>query len=212
MRHSYPTSMKSSWTRTGTRVCILVFRFTTVAFGQGLPRLPVLIPNMCPLEYCCLGDWSTTSTAVSAYSTPASRNGPVAKIPARTAFNVDSTAEVALRFGVVIVDKPVRTNASSVDDSTMLAPGDTVFLMAYDLEDTFHAFFRGKPLTVEAFWVGPPGMLRPKNTPQFGRVIRDLKSEWWVHTRRPTGVSGWINATTSSVRVSDACEPHPPSP
>ncbi len=61
--------------------------------------------------------------------------------------------------------------------------------------------------TVHAFWgTAAPGMLRPRNTPSYGRVLRNLETEWWVRVRVPNRSVGWVNMTqVGSVRGPDAC-------
>ena len=89
----------------------------------------------------------------------------------------------------------------------MLVPGDTVYLMRYEGEDWFTAIVRARIETIYAFWgPGEPGMMRPDDTPSFGRVLRNLDTEWWVHVRLEDARVGWINMThVQSVRGPDAC-------
>jgi hypothetical protein len=193
----------------GLVTCLMLTALTTTLRAQAMPMLPAIIPDSCPVECCRLGDWPTGRSPVSVFAVPGQSTKRIATVPARAVIHVDSTVEVVRRFGIAVVDKPVRAYPSSVYDSTMLAPGDTVYLMLYRLEDNFTAVVRGKQLTIEAFWgQDRPGMLRPLNTPRFGRVIRGLQSEWWVHVRHASGTAGWINVDKSSVGVPDGCSPN----
>jgi len=210
-RNVHPGSMSLTRGRHGVGVCLLLIGAAAAAHAQGVRQLPVVFPGMCPREYCCLGEWSTRSASVQVFGQPGDRDRPVAVVPERTDFKVDSSVEVAVRLGIAVVDRAVKAYASSVYDSTMLAPGDTVYLMLYDGEDVFHAVYRGQPLAVEAFWAGPPGMLRPDDTPTYGRVIQDLRSEWWVRVRLSSGIVGWIQPT-ETLQGLDACESHPLRP
>ena len=114
---------------------------------------------------------------------------------------------VVRQLGVAVVDKLVRKRPYWVRDSSTLAPGDTVYLVKYDGEDWFTSIIHNRVDTVHAFWgTAAPGMLRPRNTPSYGRVLRTLETEWWVRVRLPNRSVGWVNMTqVGSVRGPDAC-------
>jgi len=175
--------------------------------GQGLPSLPRIIPNTCQLECCRLGEWSTSFSPLPVHTQPGDSSPPFAAIPVRTSFVADSTVVVVRRFGVAVVDRLVRKRLYFVDDSSTLTPGDTVYLVNYDGEDWFTSIVHNRVDTVHAFWGrGGPGMLRPRSTPSYGRVLQDLETEWWVRVRLPNGSAGWINMTqVGSVSGPDAC-------
>ena len=65
----------------------------------------------------------------------------------------------------------------------------------------------GRATRIHAFWgSAEPGMLRPQNTPSYGRVLQNLETESWVHVRLAPAVAGWINMThVQSVDGPDAC-------
>jgi hypothetical protein len=174
--------------------------------AQGLPTLPHTIPGICPLECCRLGRWQSNWAAIPVYVAPGQRGSRHTAIAAKSTFVADSSIVVVRRLGIAIVDRPVRTIPGAVTDSTMLAPGDTVYLLHYQLEDTFTAVVNGVTKDVEAFWKDGPGMLRPKGTPFFGRALRGPVEEWWVHVRFGAGSVGWINMTRNeSVSGPDGC-------
>jgi hypothetical protein len=175
--------------------------------AQGLPSLPHIIPNACQLECCRLGEWSTTFSPLAVYAQPGDRSQPFATIAVRTSFAAESSVVVVRQFGIAVVDKLVRKRPYWVNDSSELAPGDTVYLVNYDGEDWFTSIIHNRADTVYAFWgVGAPGMLRPRSTPSYGRVLQSLETEWWVRVRLPNRSAGWINMTqVGSVRGPDAC-------
>jgi hypothetical protein len=120
----------------------------------------------------------------------------------------DSSVVVVRRFGVAVADKPVPApRYAPIADSTTLMPGDTVYLIRYAGGDWFAAMVHGHATRIHAFWgSAEPGMLRPLNTPSYGRVLQDLDTEWWVHVRLAPAVAGWINMTdVQSVAGPDAC-------
>jgi hypothetical protein len=174
--------------------------------GQGLPSLPHVIPNACQLECCRLGEWSTTFSPLVVHAQPGD-SSPLATIAVRTSFVADSSVMIVRQLGVAVVDKLVRKRPHWVNDSTTLAPGDTVYLVKYDGGDWFTSIVHNRADTVHAFWgTAAPGMLRPRNTPSYGRVLRKLETEWWVRVRLPTRSVGWVNMTqVGSVRGPGAC-------
>ena len=174
--------------------------------GQGLPPLPHIIPKACQLECCRLGEWSTSFSPLTVYSQPGDSSTPIATIPVRTSFVAESSVVVVQQFGITVVDRPVRKR-NHVNDSSTLAPGDTVYLLKYDGDDSFTAVVHSRVDTVEAFWgSAAPGMLRPRSTPSYGRVLQNLKTEWWVRARLANRSAGWINMTrVGSVHGPDAC-------
>jgi len=175
------------------------------AEAQGLPELPYIIPNDCQLECCRLGDWHTTFAPLPVAKGPIDTQR-VAVIPPRTAFHVDSTVIVVRQAGVAVVTKPVRMQQYS-RDSTMLMPGDTVYLLNYEGNDSFRAVVHGKIQYVDGFWgAGGPGMGKPADTPSYGKVLREEVTEWWVRVARPAKYVGWANMTqVQSVAGPDAC-------
>lgn len=175
------------------------------ARAQGLPGLPYIIPNDCQLECCRLGDWHTSFAPLPIAKGPIDTQR-VAVIPPRTTFHVDSTLIVVREFGVAVVTKPVRMQPYG-SDSTMLMPGDTVYLINYEGEDSFRAVVHGKIQYVDGFWgAGGPGMLKPADTPSYGHVLHEEVTEWWVHVARPAAYVGWANMTqVQSVGGPDAC-------
>jgi len=175
--------------------------------AQGLPPLPHIIPHACQLECCRLGEWSTSFSPLTVYAQPGDASPPTATIPVRTSFVAVSSVVVVRQFGLAVVDKPVRKRPSYIKDSSTLAPGDTVYLVKYDGEDWFTSFLHNRVDTVYAFWgLTTPGMIRPRNTPSYGRVLRSLVTEWWVRVRLTNRSTGWINMTrVGSVRGPDAC-------
>ena len=171
--------------------------------AQGLPSLPHTIEGACQLECCRLGSWTTTFAPLAVHPAPGDRTASRDSIPARTTFTADSTVVVVRQFGIAVADEPVPQRYR---DSPALAAGDTVYLVRYEGEDWFRAIVRGQTQQVHAFWVGPPGMRRPRSTRTYGHVVQELQTEWWVQVRLPDGRSGWINMTqVSSVRGPDAC-------
>ncbi len=175
--------------------------------GQGLPSLPHIIPNACQLECCRLGEWSTAFSPLAVYAQPGDPSPPLATIPVRTSFVANSSVVVVRRFGIAVVDKLARKRPYFLNDSSTLAPGDTVYLMKYNGEDWFTSIIHNRVDTVHAFWgPGGPGMLRAQGTPSYGRVLQNLETEWWVRVRLTNGSAGWINMTrVGSVRGPDAC-------
>ena len=175
--------------------------------GQGLPSLPHIIPNACQLECCRLGEWTTTFSTLAIHVQPGDLSPPLSTIPVRTSFVADSSVVVVRQLGVAVVDKLVRKRPYWVRDSSTLAPGDTVYLVRYDGEDWFTSIIHNRVDTVHAFWgTAAPGMLRPRNTPSYGRVLRTLETEWWVRVRLPNRSVGWVNMTqVGSVSGPDAC-------
>jgi hypothetical protein len=100
----------------------------------------------------------------------------------------------------------VRAIPGAVTDSTVLAAGDTVYLVYYQGEDLFTAVVNGAQRDIEAFWKDGPGMMRPTSTPSFGRAIRGPFEEWWVRVRFGAGSVGWIDMSRNqSVSGPDGC-------
>ena len=171
--------------------------------AQGLPALPYVINGACQLECCRLGEWSTSFSRLPLYTVPGGRAAAHDTIPARTSFTADSTVVVVQRFGIAVPDEPVP---QQYRESPALGAGDTVYLVRYEGEDWFTGIVRGQQHKVYAFWSGRPGMSRPPGTRTYGRVVKDLETEWWVHVRWSGDHVGWINMThVSSVHGPDAC-------
>jgi len=168
-----------------------------------MPLLPHVIPNECQLECCRLGQWSTTFSTVPVYPAPGTDDAPRDTIPVRTSFAADSTVVVVRQVGIAVVETPVPRR---FEVSPPLASGDTVYLLRYEGDDFFTTIVRGRTEHIYAFWEGKPGMSRPTGWITYGRVLQNLKTEWWVHVRLPTRRAGWINMThVSSVHGPDAC-------
>jgi len=182
------------------------FAASSAARAQGLPALPHIVPHVCPLECCRLGDWTTSFSPLVIYAEPGVKDRIVDTIPQRTAFDAESSVVVIRQYGVAVVDKPIDPTLG-LNDIPLPQPGDTVYLARYEGEDFFLAYLHGKETEVPAFWGrGGPGMGRPKGTPSYGRVLRDQIEEWWVLVRRVGATPGWANMTgVGSVHGMDAC-------
>jgi hypothetical protein len=110
--------------------------------AQALPPVPYVIANVCQLECCRLGQWSTSFDALAVYRAPGDQGARTTTIPKRTSFVADSSVVVVRRFGVAVADKPVPVPRNApIEDSTTLVPGDTVYLMRYEGGDWFAAWF-----------------------------------------------------------------------
>jgi len=93
--------------------------------------------------------------------------------------------------GMVVLKYPLEQRADSIATTPAAAPGDTLYLLSYEGEDSWVVWYRGRQYSLWHFWVEPGKTPRPQHP---GVLVRPLQAEWWVRLRNRAGARGWIEA------------------
>lgn len=184
--------------------------------AQARSAVPNLVHGACPFECCTLGTW-TADAPIRSFRVP--------RDTARVAFRLSpgdaveaETGDVYVRSaGIVVLQYPLDQQAvDSAGSGPAAAPGDTLYLLSYEGEDSWVVWYGGRQYSLWRFWVDSGKTPRPRFP---GVLARPLQAEWWVRLRNRHGARGWIEAgrieagtdagdgthSTAAFRGSDAC-------
>ena len=174
---------------------VLLWCGLTPSVGQNKtmapPTLPYVDEGACPGEYCRYGPW-TARKSVTVYDTWQAERRRIAQI---------SVGEkVVARTGLVITAKPgvIRMDRDLPEQN--LKRGEIVLTYAYRGEGYSAVWFQGKyyPEFDISFTKWPDGS--GCGGAHCAATYTDLgKKTWWAQVRLLSGMTGWIDMTTTSI-------------
>ena len=154
------------------------------------PPLPYEDVGACPFECCTYREWTA--------------DAPVTFLRERrpdadAAFTVAKGERVRAITGIVVTTRAGRAQVDRPADlwttagTLQIKPGETLFLLTYQGEGHFAAWFAGRLYdSVEAIRFAGVNLACDSRPDRCnGRVVEKPVSEWWVRVRNLNGVRGW---------------------
>lgn len=184
--------------RAGTLILVaLLMSLGPVARSQSKPPAVYVDKGACPFECCTYRRWKTVKTTV-AYARPNKRSRRVGTFRAGTNV-VGLTGEVR----TVVPGRFVITKAHG-----SYKPGDVLWVYTPLGEGVYKVWFKGR-MTDEGldYMSGPYGRSYPscEETPEcWGKLVKELRVEWWVKVRSADGWVGWTDQA-ENFGDKDAC-------
>lgn len=164
-------------------------------FAARLPEDLLRREGACPFECCAYRAWSEP-VDLPLHSEP--RPGPIVDtLPAGETFE----AETGIVFvtGLLLVlpsdtlgveGDPRPSRPLPVEWRPTWFPGDTLAVLDYVGEGTFHVWRDGEVHQVSQFWESEHVDLGPG--PSRATTIGVYEAEWWIRARRADGTVGWF--------------------
>lgn len=151
-----------------------------LAGGDGKDMPPNRFEDIgaCPFECCTYRQWVVRDT-VRLLDRP---NG-------KKVVGALHKDEVVNGLTGVVISTPIAVRADRAIPETKIKAGDTFYILHYDGEGYWKAWFNGKTVFVHQSVVN----------------IHESKSEWWVRVKKTDGVIGWALSDKHFLHQ-DACE------
>lgn len=169
----------------------------TAAVGQAKPPANYVDKGACPFECCTYRRWKTLKDTV-AYARPDKRSPRIGTFK-RGTWVRGLTGEVrTVTPGKFVVTKPYEK----------YKPGDVLWVYTPMGEGFYKIWFKGRWIDEALYYMsGPYETSYPscdKAPDCWGRLERELKTEWWVRVKSPAGWIGWTDQTENFGNM-DAC-------
>jgi hypothetical protein len=154
------------------------------------PPVPYEDVGACPFEGCVYRLW----TANAPVSVRADR-----KTTAAVVYAISKGEQVTALTGVVVILKPGRVEFAktvtlrTLSGSLTVAPGQSLYLLTYEGEGFFKAWFQGRmyeELDGSIFYNGVCDFEPERCT---GKIVERPESVWWVQVRNSRGQTGWTS-------------------
>lgn len=140
---------------------------------------PLVVRPGCPFEGCQYGQWVPLQVVPVHAAEGDTSQVAFTLEPGEPVTAVEGNIHVIP--GLVVATDSVEVWNQGTSSAERIPPGDTVVVLDYVGEGTYNAEVRGRPYQVSQFWT----------TPGSGRVLRAVKSWWWVRVRAGSGREGW---------------------
>ena len=186
------------------KACSLVgalLPLTTTLKAQGRPAEPFIEQGVCPFECCTYREWTATDSIV-VYKAEGSTDPSFLLLPADSFTAVTGNVHL-IHIGVVLITRPMETEAEDSFPQAHLSIGDSVYVLSYRGEGWYDVWIAGKVRHLPAFWDDRREDPRPTDRP--GHLLREPQDIWWVRIRTHDGQSGWIRMDHAEVSGADAC-------
>ena len=167
------------------------------AAAQKTHPLTYLDRGACPFECCTYQRWTVAKDTV-AYAAPNKGSKRVGMFKKGSRVR-GLTGEVrTIQPGKLTVTKPHEK----------YKPGDILWVYTPQGEGFYKVWFGGKMLVEELDYESTPyeqsGIKCEERRDCWGKLETELKDDWWVKVRSPTGWIGWTNET-DNFRGMDKC-------
>ena len=168
------------------------------ADAQNALPLPFVVEHACPGEGCELGHWLVCRDLT--LRREPRRNSPAVLQLHRGQKLLATAAHVTVeRPGVVVFTDTVRLGRSedplTTENSTLMTPRDTAFLLDYVGEGVWHWWRNGQISEVSLPWSDPASDIPTRGAMT---LTREPTSTWWVHATVGTK-SGWVPIASGDV-------------
>jgi hypothetical protein len=174
---------------------LLLFNALSVR-PQSKPPAYYVDKGACPFECCTYRKWKTERTTI-AYARPNLKSKRVGKFRAGTTV-AGLTGEVRVVPGRLVVTKA----------HDRYQPGDVLWVYTPLGEGFYKVWFKGKMYQEEMPYMSGPyeqSYPRCEDTPEcWGKLEKEMKTEWWVKIRSAQGWIGWTNLAENFSNI-DAC-------
>ena len=156
------------------------------------PTAPLRIEGACPFECCTYGTWTTTKqTRVFRHADDTTN--VAFTVPSGTKLDAGTGHILLSQIGTAVARDSVRLYQSH-ESYRLAAPGDTLLLLDYVGEGTYHVW--------HADSVYQTGLMAPSALEQ----IQEPLSSWWARVTTPGGREGWLWMNqTPPLQGVDAC-------
>jgi hypothetical protein len=179
--------------------------------------------GVCPSECCAYRRWSARR-ALPVYAVEGRADRPAFTIARGDSFDALTGNVHVTRTGIARI---LRSFVIPEEHGRLIAlAGERFALFEYDGEDSWHAWLHGSECWIDVDWLLHPTATtdeggysvydRPtrrrgvRALAPFLRMVREPKTEWWVHVRARDGREGWLwvdprDNEETPVGNSDAC-------
>ncbi len=154
------------------------------------PTAPLRIEGACPFECCTYGTWTTTDQT-TVYRQTGDTTAVAFTIPAGTTLEAPTGHVLLTQIGMAVTRDSVRLY-QGYESFRTAPPGDTLLLLDYVGEGTYHAWYADS-----VYQVGLSAQIE---------TLRKPRQQWWARVELADGRSGWLwMDRTPSIRGADAC-------
>ncbi|MGE0705610.1 MAG: hypothetical protein AB7P22_16915, partial [Vicinamibacterales bacterium] len=155
----------------------------------GLPPLPFEDIGACPFEGCSYREWIARES-VQIRRDRASSSPVVFELAAGEVVTAVTGTVVTVVPGILRVSTPVTLE--SLYGVLAVSPQDTVYLLTYEGEGFYKAWFRGRLHTgVDVGQITGGGCRVAADC--AGRIVAEPTMVWWVQVRNAKGQVGWTD-------------------
>lgn len=156
--------------------------------------------GVCPFECCTYRGW-TARAPLTAYASEGSTDEVAFRLEEGEQFQGLTGDVIVDPVGVAVAKETVTYDAPG--HKTVIAPGDTVYVLSHLGEGVFHVWHDGNVEEVYGFWA-VNGL---EGGGVKGALLRKPVPHWWAKVRNEKGQTGWLdmNAIEGKVGNVDAC-------
>lgn len=205
VRRSNPRSRRL---RTVVGMVLVVTSWAALLPAQSArPSVPYVVHGACPFECCTYTNWRTTA-ALPVHAKPATSAPVLFRTEKGEHIKGDSGNVIVSRLGLLVARKPMKLEdwLNNEQVTTVVPRGDTVYVLDYQGEGTWGAWYDGKLHSIDGDWDtidhvdhDPRVVLSP------ARLLQKPVSEWWAHITRRSGATGWVRMDSARVEGTDSC-------
>jgi len=146
--------------------------------AQTPPKAPFIRKDVCPLECCTLGNW-TTRVPLQTYKTEGSFNARAFLLKSGEEFTASKGDLQTVQFGFLPVMRPVEKQRQKFN------PGDILYILSYQAYD-YYLWLRGRTLASQLFW-------DPSGADRNGVLYKqEPVMVWWVQVKNAQGQTAWL--------------------
>jgi len=147
-------------------------------WAQNPPKPPHIRKDVCPLECCSLGVW-TSHVPLQTHAGEGNLGSKAFLIQPGEEFTAAKGDLYTLQFGFVSVMRPVEKQRQKFD------PGDILYVLSYQAYD-YYLWRRGRIFATVAFWY-------PSGDNTDGVLYKqEPVMVWWVQVKNAQGQTAWL--------------------
>lgn len=152
----------------------LIFLFSYASLVAQKPPMPFQDRGACPFECCTYRTWFATKTTL--LRSKRDNSSPIIfKVKKGEAVTGVTGVVITTRYGII---KILRKHTI---DGVHLRAGATVYLLTYEGEDSYKAWYKGRLISISG-------------SSYFNqKLLRRPKAVWWVKIKNKRGKVGWTN-------------------